>query len=354
MRALWHRKDQLESECEKVLNELRKNDEQEKKLLFLRKLMNMYNIEMEFYPLRPIVSFYSDVEDEEKIKVQFEEEIHTLYHYHDDSYKYPCSEKYQKYLYDFLKARLDYKYVSNLMNTINGYPLVSDDDVKNLEKKFESVKMNMQDKENIVNLVNIAADDTRYEETMSQIITRNRELIPEAQRLQEEYKVSIDILNMHHNNIRVITNLEIIYSLYKWSNFFEISIPDLFSDVKTEKECLVLDTKKTNKILDIFVTEVKKMIPQCDSRRKCMQSIETKTFYTSEPNNELTFYRFIQSCMKRRTHYNNGGVLCEKCTVVIKNQTRGEKIYDVLCDFYLRDIVPLVFEYDDFKPLRQR
>jgi hypothetical protein len=118
MRALWHRKDQLESECEKVLNELRKNDEQEKKLLFLRKLMNTYNRKMEFYPLRHIVSFYSD--DEEKIKVQFEEVTHTLYHYYDGSYEYPCSEKYQKYLYDLLKARLDYKYVSNLMNTING------------------------------------------------------------------------------------------------------------------------------------------------------------------------------------------------------------------------------------------
>lgn len=340
---------ELEEEYGKARNELVVNYEQEKQLLFLRSLMTRYNDEKNLYPFHGTTFFhYDDVK--KNIIVQIRGETRELNPYSDDTYPFenPIFEKYQKYLYDLLKAKYVHTNVCNLMNAISSgsYPLVTDDDVKKFEKKCESAVINIQNKKNIMNLVNIAADDTKYREKMSQISNRIKEMGPEVQRLQEEYTQSAYILNMHYDKVEIITNLEIIYSLYKWINFFDISITDLFSDIKTKEECLELDTKQRRKFTNSFVTEVKRLIPQC-----CMRKIELpngfNTYYESEPNDELTFCEFI-------IRYCCRGRLCDVCNVVIENQTRGEKIYDMLSVLCLRDIVPLVFEYDDFKPLRQR
>ena len=115
---------------------------------------------------------------------------------------------------------------------------------------------------------------------------------------------------MHYDNPN-ITNLEIIYLLYKWINFFNIPIIDL-SEVKSKEECLVRGTSM--KFVNLFVTEVKKWIQHCES--KCMQSIELKTNYKTESGIVQSLIRFIQSCMPRRK-------VCHDCIIVIKVQSLG-------------------------------
>jgi hypothetical protein len=113
------------------------------------------------------------------------------------------------------------------------------------------------------------------------------------------------------------------------------------SEVKSKEECLLRGTSM--KFVNLFVTDVKKLIPHCES--KCMQSIELKTNYKTESGIDLSLIRFIQSCMPRRK-------VCHGCIIVLKVQSLGERIYDVLSDMCLKDIVSLVFEYIEFIPLQ--
>jgi hypothetical protein len=273
----------------------------------------------------------------------------------DVGYSYDAYYRYQNYLYQFLDARIQHTCLSKqlaLMSNNAIFAMMRED----INKQCKRAETDLAFKKEILEKVNIVADDNKRGILENKLIDEIKKLSEETKRSQETVialKANVDLF-YNEQYIHYITDLEVKYLMYKWYMFFGIPLTNKLSE------------GKISELVNNFISNFKVLMPSCNDG--CMENLEYKS-HKAEPDTILTLDILIQNCMSferedrcycvrnfRCIYHNNDEKSYRKklCCVCLNNICKFmiiQMVTDVCINVVGNDVLCIILEYADLEPL---